>query len=113
ATAQSGATATAASAVPARSASSPGASPAPGQAPAGTQGVVAKPLADKPAEKPVDKPATAPISPPIRLPNVAHPADKVRPAVAFIAVRSAPLRGAIGPEPRQGVGSGAVFGPRG
>jgi S1-C subfamily serine protease len=37
----------------------------------------------------------------------------VRPAVAFIAVRSAPVRGTLGAQPRQGVGSGAIFDARG
>src|SRR4030095_12598349 len=90
------AVATPASAAPLKAQPSPGASPAPTQAPA-------KP----PADKPTVQPAAPPTSPQIRLPNVADAADKVRPAVAFIAVRSAPVRGATRAEAPPGVGLGA------
>ncbi|HEV8638214.1 MAG TPA: trypsin-like peptidase domain-containing protein [Chloroflexota bacterium] len=48
-----------------------------------------------------------------RLPDVAAVADRVRPAVAFVAVRTGGGRDPSGVQPRQGVGSGAIFDPRG
>ena len=45
--------------------------------------------------------------------TVADVADRARPAVAFIAVRTTPAKGASGAEPQGGVGSGAIFDPRG
>ena len=48
------------------------------------------------------------------LPDVAGVADRVRPAVAFIAVRAAGAQSAFGAaQPRAGVGSGAIFDPQG
>src|SRR5688572_4196444 len=75
----------------------------------------AKPIeaVTKPAEQPKPpQPATATGQP--QLPDVAGVADRVRPAVAFIAVRATGAQGAFGGvQPRQGVGSGAIFDPQG
>jgi len=45
--------------------------------------------------------------------SIADVADRGRPAVAFIAVRTTPAQGAFGAQPAGGVGSGAIFDPRG
>ena len=69
----------------------------------------AKPAAD--AGKPGSGPPTV-AQPP--LPDVAGVADRVRPAVAFIAVRAAGAQSAFGgTQPRAGVGSGAIFDAQG
>src|SRR5205823_4993165 len=47
------------------------------------------------------------------LPPVADVAARVRPAVAFIAVRAASARGVQGAQPPSGVGSGAIVDGRG
>jgi S1-C subfamily serine protease len=58
--------------------------------------------------------ATPPTSAQPPLPDVAGVADRVRPAVAFIAVRAAGAQSAFGAaQPRAGVGSGAIFDPQG
>ena len=56
---------------------------------------------------------TAPSAAQPRLPDVAAVADKVRPAVAFIAVSVGGGRSQFGAQPREGVGSGAIFDQRG
>jgi serine protease Do len=74
----------------------------------------AKEGAATPAPAAAAKPAQAPPANQPGLPDVAGVADRVRPAVAFIAVRAAGAQGAFGGvQPRQGVGSGAIFDPQG
>jgi serine protease Do len=90
----------------------------PAAATAPAKAVAATPAPAAAAEKPAAgaaKPAQAPpaANQPL-LPDVAGVADRVRPAVAFIAVRAAGAQGAFGGvQPRQGVGSGAIFDPQG
>lgn len=88
----------------------------------GTIPVKANPAATKPqAESKLAAPATTaaaaaetkPSAAQPALPNVADAADKVRPAVAFISVSAGQSRAIGGAQPRQGVGSGAIFDPRG
>src|SRR5688572_23251523 len=45
--------------------------------------------------------------------SIAEVAERSRPAVAFISVRTTPAQGAFGAQPASGVGSGAIFDPRG
>ena len=45
--------------------------------------------------------------------SVAEVAERSRPAVAFISVRTTPAQGAFGAQPAGGVGSGAIFDGRG
>jgi S1-C subfamily serine protease len=45
--------------------------------------------------------------------SVAEVAERARPAVAFISVRTTSVQGAFGAQPAQGVGSGAIFDQRG
>jgi S1-C subfamily serine protease len=45
--------------------------------------------------------------------TVAEVADRARPGVAFIAVRTTPTKGLSGAEPQGGVGSGAIIDPAG
>src|SRR5688572_31380350 len=45
--------------------------------------------------------------------SIAEVAERSRPAVAFISVRTTPAQGAFGAQPAGGVGSGAIFDPRG
>ncbi|HEY3111319.1 MAG TPA: protease DO family protein, partial [Chloroflexota bacterium] len=46
-------------------------------------------------------------------PTIADVADRARPGVAFIAVRTTPAKGSFGAEPQGGVGSGAIIDPGG
>lgn len=57
--------------------------------------------------------AAAATLPLLRLPDIAGAADRARPAVAFIAVRTAAVGGLARASPRAGVGSGAIVDPRG
>jgi S1-C subfamily serine protease len=45
--------------------------------------------------------------------SIAEVAERARPAVAFISVRTTPAQGAFGAQPAGGVGSGAIFDARG
>jgi S1-C subfamily serine protease len=45
--------------------------------------------------------------------TVSDVADRARPAVVFIAVRTTPTKGSFGAEPQGGVGSGAIIDPAG
>jgi S1-C subfamily serine protease len=45
--------------------------------------------------------------------SIAEVAEVSRPAVVFISVRTTPAQGAFGAQPAGGVGSGAIFDPRG
>ena len=70
----------------------------------------AKPTADPAKPGPVGAPTASHPA----LPDVAGVADRVRPAVAFIAVRAAGAQSAFGgAQPRAGVGSGAIFDAQG
>ncbi|HEY3081788.1 MAG TPA: trypsin-like peptidase domain-containing protein [Chloroflexota bacterium] len=95
-----------------------GSPPTPTAAPKAAAPTAAPTAAAKPAESSATPAAAAKPSAgagPVtgRLPDVASVADRVRPAVAFIAVRTGAGRGPAGAQPSQGVGSGAIFDPRG
>ncbi|HEV8633773.1 MAG TPA: trypsin-like peptidase domain-containing protein [Chloroflexota bacterium] len=45
--------------------------------------------------------------------SIAEVAERARPAVVFISIRTTPVQGAFGAQPAEGVGSGAIFDPRG
>src|SRR5688500_2439781 len=45
--------------------------------------------------------------------SIAEVAERARPAVVFISVRTTPAQGAFGAQPAGGVGSGAIFDARG
>jgi S1-C subfamily serine protease len=65
------------------------------------------------APAPAPAGATLEQAAPAALGSVAAVADRARPAVVFISVRTTPAQGAFGAQPAGGVGSGAIFDGRG